>query len=103
MAKPASKKRQPAKPPTDFYQYAHWILILMALICYLPVLNLDLTQLDDTVFINDKHDFISHFSNIPKAFLQGCFNEQDIYYRPVLLVYFILLYPFSSAKSITVY
>jgi tetratricopeptide (TPR) repeat protein len=103
MAKPAKKSKQPAKAPTDFYRYAHWILILLALICYLPVLNLDLTQLDDTVFINDKHDFISHFSSIPKAFVQGTFNEQDIYYRPVLLVYFILLNPFTSHTSITAY
>ncbi|MEO8086304.1 MAG: tetratricopeptide repeat protein [Bacteroidota bacterium] len=103
MAKPTPKKKHPAKQPTDFYQYANWILILLALICYLPVLNLDLTQLDDTVFINDKHDFISHFSNIPKAFVQGCFNEKDIYYRPMLLVYFILLAPFSSVKSIVIY
>ncbi len=103
MAKPAKKNKQGAKAPTDLYQYANWILILLALICYLPVLNLDLTQLDDTVFINDKHDFISHFSNIPKAFTQGCFNEQDIYYRPVLLVYFILLFPFTSLKSIAIY
>jgi hypothetical protein len=103
MAKPAKKNKQPSKAPVDFYQYAHWLLILLALICYVPVLNLNLTQLDDTVFINDKHDFISHFSNIPKAFVQGCFNEQDIYYRPVLLVYFILLYPLTSKTSITAY
>lgn len=103
MAKQPQKKNKTTKPQTDFYQYAYWLLILLALICYIPVLNLDLTQLDDTVFINDKHDFISHFSNIPKAFLQGAFNEQDIYYRPVLLVYFILLFPFTSAKSIAIY
>ena len=97
------KKKQPVKKPTDFYQYANWFLLLLALICYLPVLNLDLTQLDDTVFINDKHNFVSHFSNIPKAFVQGAFNEKDIYYRPVLLVYFILLNPFTSKSSITIY
>lgn len=97
------KNKQPAKQSTDFYQHANWILVLFALICYLPVLNFDLTQLDDTIFINDKHDFISHFSNIAKAFSQGCFNEKDIYYRPVLLVYFIVLNPFASTKSITIY
>jgi len=104
MAKPQPhKKKQPVKKPTDFYQYANWLLLLLALICYLPVLNLDLTQLDDTVFINDKHDFVSHISNIPKAFVQGAFNEKDIYYRPMLLVYFILLNPLTSKTSITIY
>ncbi len=103
MAKPPKKEKHPVKTSTDFFQHAHWILILLALVCYLPVLNLDLTQLDDTVFINDKHDFISHFSNIAKAFTLGCFNVQDIYYRPVLLVYFILLNPFTSHKSIAAY
>jgi protein O-mannosyl-transferase len=101
MAK--KKNKQPAKAPSDFYQYSHWILLLLALICYLPVLNLDLTQLDDSVFINDKHDFVSRFSSIPRAFVQGAFNEQDIYYRPMLLVYFILLNPLSSSTSITIY
>jgi tetratricopeptide (TPR) repeat protein len=104
MAKPnPQKKKQPVNKPTDFYEYSNWLLLLLALICYLPVLNLDLTQLDDTVFINDKHNFVSHFTNIPKAFVQGAFNEKDIYYRPVLLVYFILLNPFTSKTSITVY
>ena len=103
MAKPPPKKKQQAKTSKDLYQFANWILILLALICYLPALNLDLTQLDDTVFINDKHDFISHFGNIFKAFSQGAFNEHDIYYRPVLLAYFILLNPFTSHKSIAAY
>jgi tetratricopeptide (TPR) repeat protein len=104
MAKPQPpKKKQPVKKQTDFYQYANWLLLALALICYLPVLNLDLTQLDDTVFINDKHDFVSHFSNIPKAFVQGAFNEKDIYYRPLLLVYFILLNPLTSKTSIIIY
>src|SRR6187401_3362332 len=104
MAKPQpQKKKQPVNKQTDYYQYANWLLLLLALICYLPVLNLDLTQLDDTVFINDKHNFVSHFSNIPKAFFQGAFNERDIYYRPVLLVYFILLNPFTSKSSIVAY
>ena len=104
MAKPQPpKKKQQVKKPTDFYQYANWLLLLLALICYLPVLNLDLTQLDDTIFINDKHDFVSHYSNIPKAFVQGAFSEKDIYYRPMLLVYFILLNPLTSKSSITIY
>lgn len=101
-----SKKNQKTKAlPAEafYYKYAHWIFIAVGLICYLPVLNLGLTQLDDTVFINDKHDFISNISNIGKAFAQGCFNEKDIYYRPLLVVYFMLLYPFTSKTSITAY
>lgn len=103
MAKPLKKNKKSEKAPTDFFRYSNWALILLAIICYLPVINLDLTQLDDTIFINDKHDFISKFSNIPKAFAQGCFNEQDIYYRPMLLVYFIVLFPLTSSKSIAIY
>src|SRR5689334_3836 len=91
------------KSPFDINKYAQWILIVLVLVVYLPVLNLDLTQLDDTVFINDKHDFISHLSNLPKAFAEGCFNTQDIYYRPMLLAYFMFLNPFSSRTSITAF
>ncbi|MEO5571938.1 MAG: hypothetical protein ABIT08_16270 [Bacteroidia bacterium] len=83
--------------------YPIWILLALTLLCYLKISGLGLTQLDDTVFIQDKHDFIKSFKNIPVAFTQGCFNEKDIYYRPLLLVYFILLYPFTSRTSIVAY
>ncbi len=102
MSKKAVHKK-PLQQTPFYYKYPAWVFVLLVLICYLPVLKLGVTQLDDTVFINDKHDFISKFSNIGAAFKQGCFNEQDIYYRPMLLVYFILLYPFSSPKSVLIF
>ncbi len=97
-----TKKKLSENTPI-YNKYSIWILIGVTFLCYLRVLGFNVTQLDDTVFINDKHDFISSFKNIPAAFTQGCFNEKDIYYRPFLLVYFILLNPFTSKSSIAAY
>jgi len=97
------KKKQQQPVTVSENNYAIWILLALTFLCYLRIPGFNLTQLDDTVFIQDKHDFIKSFKNIPAAFTQGCFNEKDIYYRPVLLVYFILLYPFTSRTSIAAY
>ncbi|HKR06203.1 MAG TPA: hypothetical protein VJY62_16325 [Bacteroidia bacterium] len=97
------KKQKHSHSIPENNKYAIWILLAVTFLCYIRILGFNVTQLDDTVFINDKHEFISSFKNIPAAFTQGCFNEKDIYYRPVLLVYFILLNPFTSKSSIAVY
>lgn len=89
--------------PSVIYNYGQWILMAVALLLYLPALKLDLTKLDDTIFINDKHDFLSKLTNLPSAFTQGVFGERDIYYRPLLLVYFMFVYPFTSTSSIVAY
>lgn len=99
----SKKQKKITVANTKSKDYSVLILIVLTVLCYLRVLGLDLTQLDDTIFINDKHTFISSYKNIPVAFTQGCFSEKDIYYRPILLVYFILLNPFTSQTSITVY
>src|SRR4051794_37243584 len=97
--------KKPKHPVTtsQHTNYSIWILLAVTLLCYLRITGFNLTQLDDTVFISDKHDFISHFKNIPVAFTQGCFSEKDIYYRPLLIVYFILLNPFTSHSSFVAY
>jgi hypothetical protein len=97
--------KKPKQPVTtsQHNNYSIWILLAVTLLCYLRITGFNLTQLDDTVFISDKHDFISHFKNIPAAFMQGCFNEKDIYYRPLLIVYFILLNPFTNHSSFVAY
>ncbi|MEP7170772.1 MAG: hypothetical protein ABI855_15495 [Bacteroidota bacterium] len=84
-------------------KYAIWILLAITFFCYLRISGFNVTQLDDTVFIQDKHDFIKSFKNIPVAFAQGCFNEKDFYYRPLLLVYFILLNPLTSKSSVAAF
>jgi len=97
-----TKKKDFEKIPA-YNKYSIWILLAVTFLCYLRVLEFNVTQLDDTVFINDKHDFVSSFKNIPAAFSQGCFNEKDVYYRPLLVIYFILLNPFTSKSSIAAY
>ncbi len=99
------KKKETIKPaaPTgdsfaDFIlRYANIFLVLAAVLVYYKTFSLTgLTHLDDTIFIFDKQEFDKHLSNILVAFNVGCFNEKDIYYRPVFLITFILEYQLAG-------
>lgn len=103
MSKEKINKTKVNQQQKSWVDYAFWILIAATVICYLPILQLNLVMLDDTIFINDKHQFMKELSNIPAAFTQGVFSEKDIYYRPLLIVYFILIHPFTSPNSITAF
>ncbi len=58
---------------------------------YFKVFSLGFTMLDDTIFIVENQGFNDKPENIMAAFCRGLFNpEQDIYYRPLFLVDFII-------------
>lgn len=105
--KEKTKSKSPASKETSFsdfiLKYAAVWLVLIAIIVYYKTFTLvGLTHLDDTIFIFDKQYFNKDFSNITKVFSIGCFNEKDIYYRPLFLVTFILEY-LVAGDSFTVY
>ncbi len=89
---------------SDFViKYANvWLLLAVVIVYFKTFLLSGLTHLDDTIFIFDKEYFNKDFSNLTKTFSIGCFNEKDIYYRPLFLVTFILEY-LVAGKSFTVY
>lgn len=89
---------------SDFtMKYANiWLLLAVVVVYFKTFLLSGLTHLDDTIFIFDKEYFNKDFTNIIKAFSIGCFNEKDIYYRPLFLVTFILEY-LIAGESFTIY
>ena len=67
------------------------MLIFIPVLVYIQVLSLGFTMLDDTIFIVENQLYNKDLANIVQSFQRGLFNpDQDIYYRPVFLVDFIL-------------
>jgi tetratricopeptide (TPR) repeat protein len=66
------------------------IIVSVAIILYIKSLGFGLTQLDDSIFINDFHELFSKSKNLGHLFFRGVFAEKDdTYYRPLLMVSFM--------------
>ena len=89
---PAAKTKAKTSQINPFYlKYAWLILIVLTVIVYSGVLKLGFTELDDKFFIVQNEHFNNNLGNIPTAFGRGLFGPtNDLYYRPMLLVDFIL-------------
>lgn len=85
------KKNKPKKPENLLSKYAGLWLLLISFILYLPSVNLGFTELDDTIFINEMSTYNADPGNIFHSFSRGVFSEEnDTYYRPLLLDSFIV-------------
>jgi len=66
-------------------------LTLVCIIVYGASLWYGYAELDDSIFIREMKDYNNDLANILKSFTRGVFNPtNDIYYRPVFLIDFIL-------------
>lgn len=75
------------------------ILCLLTLIVYFKVTTLGFTDLDDKFFIVKNEQFNQDPANIPIAFGRGLFGPtNDLYYRPLLLVDFIIEHTFFGTS-----
>ncbi len=91
------KKNKPQPKENLLSKYAGLWLLLISFIVYLPSVNLGLTELDDTIFINEMSAYNADPGNIFHSFTRGVFSEEnDTYYRPLLLDSFILNAFFSK-------
>lgn len=92
--KPLSKERKKVVKAGKWYESQRnqvLMLIFIPVLVYIQVLSLGFTMLDDTIFIVENQLYNKDLANIVQSFQRGLFNpEQDIYYRPVFLVDFIL-------------
>lgn len=67
------------------------ILISITFVVYIKVITLGFTRLDDSIFIIENQSYNKDIANVCTSFTRGLFSpENDIYYRPVFLVDFIL-------------
>lgn len=75
------------------------LLSIVVILLYASTVNLDFTELDDSIFIRELHAYNEDLSNLVTSFKRGVFNEtEDIYYRPLLLNSFILNYQVSGTS-----
>ncbi|MEO6168690.1 MAG: hypothetical protein ABIO46_13640, partial [Chitinophagales bacterium] len=73
--------------------YPFILLSLTVLIVYGASVNLGFTELDDSIFIKEQHQYNEDLANLVTSFKRGVFNvTEDVYYRPLLLNSFILNY-----------
>ncbi|MFH0867150.1 MAG: hypothetical protein V1904_13220 [Bacteroidota bacterium] len=74
----------------------YYLLIIssLVLLLYLPSLNYNFTNNDDTALVKDNYEFLSKTSSIPTIFSQSVFYNTfkvtDNYYRPILTLSFFL-------------
>lgn len=88
------KKNKPLleNPKSPFIEvsYPISIIIIVCILLYIKSLDFGLTQLDDSIFINDFHELFSKGKNLGHLFFRGVFFEKDdSYYRPILMVSFM--------------
>ena len=68
-----------------------------AFVVYFPTLFYKLTELDDSIFIRDFHDYNEQLGNLLTSFNRGLFEAiKDPYYRPLFMDSMILNYQVSG-------
>jgi len=81
---------QDTKSPFIVVSYPMAIISVVSILLYIKSLTFGLTQLDDSIFINDFHELFSKGKNLGHLFFRGVFFEKDdSYYRPLLMVSFM--------------
>ncbi len=70
---------------------------IVALLLYVRTFGFGFTELDDTIFIREFHEYNEHLGNLITSFQRGLFEAtKDPYYRPVFHDSMILNYQFSK-------
>lgn len=79
-----------------------FIILLLGYLLYGQTTKYGFTDLDDTILIKEDSLFIRNISNTGQAFTQTVFymrpQERDIYYRPLLVLSFILDAQFKGSS-----
>jgi hypothetical protein len=72
------------------------LLSVIVLVVYFPSFSNGLTELDDTIFMNENKEYNKDISNLGTSFNRGVFGKEDSYYRPMLLNSYILNFQVSK-------
>ena len=80
-------------------KYPFLWLSIIALIIYIPTLNFGFTELDDSIFIREFHEYNENLANLFTSFHRGLFDAtKDPYFRPLFLDSIILNYQFAKQE-----
>jgi hypothetical protein len=88
QAAPQPKKAAPQpdrlKPAGSPIPYPFLWLIVAVVIVYFPTFYFGLTELDDSIFIREFHQYNEDLGNLVNSFHRGLFDAaKDPYYRPL--------------------
>jgi len=97
----APKPAQAVALSGDFsVKYPLLWLALAALAVYFPSFSFGFTELDDSIFIRDFHEYNENLGNLITSFHRGVFDAvRDSYYRPLFLDTMILNYQASGLNE----
>jgi len=92
---------------TDIFVIPYPIVLLIAsvLLIYFKCFSFGVTELDDTIFIRDFHEYNENLSNLWMSFQRGLFDAvKDPYYRPLFMDSMILNHWISNhGQNIAIY
>ncbi|MEN9521707.1 MAG: hypothetical protein RL065_84, partial [Bacteroidota bacterium] len=89
--KPIQKKKQENVTPFNWITLKWPITLLVTIIAYYKILQLGYTNNDDVILIINQHNYLSDWSNFFELFKHSVFQKNDTFYRPILMVYFMLM------------
>ncbi len=88
------------KPEGFHIPYPILFLALAVLVVYFPTFSFGFTDLDDSIFIRDFHEYNENLQNLVTSFSRGVFSAtKDSYYRPLFLDTMILNYQASGLNE----
>ncbi|MEY2829034.1 MAG: hypothetical protein RIQ33_892, partial [Bacteroidota bacterium] len=88
---PTLNKKEIELNQFNWLQYKWPILLLITIAAYLKIFRLGFTNNDDVIFIVNQHDFLADWSNFFQLFKNSVFQKNDTFYRPILMVYFMIM------------
>lgn len=91
--KKLTTKKKIQSPPTvtGIFKYPYITIIAVLLVTYFQVIKFDFVYLDDDLIILDNYDKISSPASVVTAFTsQYGFNQGTPYYRPIVMLSFVL-------------
>ena len=65
--------------------YPITIIVIVSILLYIKSLGFGLTQLDDSIFINDFHELFSQGKNLGHLFFRGVFFEKNRFILPAAI------------------
>jgi hypothetical protein len=100
-ATPKTAQTPPAKEVKALpIKYPMLWLIALVLVVYGASFAFGYTELDDSIFIRDFHEYNEQLGNLFTSFRRGVFDPvNDTYYRPLFLDSMILNYQFSELNA----
>jgi hypothetical protein len=76
---------------------------LAILISFYNVLKLGFTNNDDVIFIINQHQYLSEWSNFFELFKHSVFQKNDSFYRPILMIYFMVMAHIAEPDNYFIY